>query len=153
MFWNTKGKPEKLLSRYLDPSKEWSGKDDQLLREWVRSSDAAREMYDKKIVAHRLMLGLAADTPSRVEKDRMMAATIALSLSQETSEKSWFSVQALIPLGTVALVALLAVPVVFEDPNDRATNLPFSSPQTQGGGPVGEYIGSRGGEEAAEIPR
>ena len=146
MFWNTRNKPEKLLSRYLDPSREWSGKDDQSLREWVRSSDAAREMYDKRIVAHRLMLGLSADTPSRVEQDRMMAATIDLSLTQATPEKSWFSVQTLVPLGTMALVAMLAIPAVFEDSSDRATSQPFSSPQTQGGGPVGEYIGSRGGE-------
>ena len=148
MFWNDRKKTEKLLSRYLDPTKSWSGEDDKSLREWVRSSDAARELYDKTIISHRLLLGLDTDTPSRVEKDRMMSATIDLATAQEVPAKSWFRIETLVPLGTFALVAFLAFPVVFDDQGGQSgVSKPFGAPQTQGGAVNTDYIGSRGGEK------
>ena len=147
MFWTNKHQPEKLLSRYLDPSREWTVEDDKALREWSVSSDEARATYDKRIIAHRLMLGLAEDAPSRVEKDRMMKISIDRSMGQPETAVSWFRIEVLIPAGVAALALVLAIPAVFQgDPAGPAPITEGSGGYTAPGEVPGEYLGTRGAE-------
>jgi len=148
MFWTNRKNPEKLLGQYLDPSKNWTVEDDKALREWSQSSDEARNTYDKRVIAHRLMLGLSEDAPSRVERDRMMKISIERSMGQETKAVSWFRIEALIPAGVAALALILVLPGVFQD--DSATDMAPIAPgvggyTSPGDSPV-EYLGTRGAE-------
>ena len=116
MFWNHKPSGEELLAAYLDPSVEWSAEQDQQLRQWVRSSPEAQDAYDKRVIAHRILLGLDGDTPSRVERDRMMSATIAQSVAPSSAKVGWLRLDILIPVGAMALVAMIALPVLQDAP-------------------------------------
>ena len=81
MWWTRKPKGKELLKRYLDPSQSWSPELQENLRTWRQSSDEARTTYDKRIVAHRIMVGLDPETPSGIERERTMGATISQVLA------------------------------------------------------------------------
>lgn len=151
MFWTTKKTPEKLLAHYLDPGKDWSVADDKALREWAQSSDEARNTYGKRVLAHRLMLGLDSETPSRVEQDRMRNTTVARSMGDATPDQSFFSLQALAPLGAALLVLVVAVPALMQDEGMEGTKDRYSSPPSPSIHSQGtEYLGTRGGEGKVE---
>ena len=149
MFWSTESKTERLIARYLDPSEPWSAKDDARMRASLRESEALRALYDKRIVAHRLMLGLDAGTPSRVEQERQMTATVGLALQANTAEatSAWGLPAWTMPLAGAAAAALVAV-LVTSQPS------PSPSPSPLAGAPAADpsrndYLGARSGNRDA----
>ena len=115
------------------------------MREQIRESDHAREHYDQRIIAHRTMLGLDADTPSAVEKERLMAATLDLSMASAPAEESvmsWWRSPALSgAVGLAIILVAVAAGGVFDHPLG-----PSGAGVAPEAGTGSEYMGTRGGE-------
>jgi hypothetical protein len=143
MFWSSENKTERLIARYLDPSRRWSREDDVQMRDALRESETLRSLYDKRVVAHRLMLGLDPETPSHVEQDRQMAATVRIALHAEAAveESAWALPTWTMPLAGMAAAALVAIVVTS---NPTSTPTPISGEPTTSS-PHEEYLGIRSG--------
>ena len=144
MFWSTEKKTERLITRYLDPSQRWTPQDDASMRKVMRESESLRTLYDKRITAHRLMLGLDADTPSGVELDRQMIGTVGLALEADVAEErsAWAMPVWGMPLAGMAAAALVAVLVTsnpIPGPPSPETDESVASTSRE------EYLGARSG--------
>lgn len=133
-----RARAEALLSRYLDPTGRWTAKEDRTLRELVREHASAREVHDRAVLTHRMMVGADPDLPSGFEQQRMMNTLMeALPLPKMAAEpaaearRPWWAVwlrplsvgAAALALGLVLLVSSSRVeqivsPDVSIDPAD-----------------------------------
>jgi hypothetical protein len=145
MFWSPEKKFKKLVTRYLDPTQQWSGTEDAKMRQQIRESETARSHYDQRIVAHRIMLGMDADTPSAVEKGRLMTATLDLSMASAPAQESlmaWWRSPALSgAMGLAIILVAVMAGGVFDHPLG-----PADSGVAPPAGDTGEYLGTRGGK-------
>ncbi|NUN12205.1 MAG: hypothetical protein HUU55_01060 [Myxococcales bacterium] len=119
MWWfrnSTERRFLRLLDRYLDPGRSWSGALDRRLRRDMAESADLRVLYDRAIVAHRLMLGLPGDTASALENTRMHTVIVNSAVAPAAESGFLFGrwLAACGAMGAVAVLAIALVPV--EDP-------------------------------------
>ena len=135
MFWTRDGHVRRLVDRYLDPRRSWSGAQDRELRGHLRDCDACRRHYDRAVTLHRLMVGLAPDRQSPLEVRRATVAAVSPHPNPAPRAQSlqWRPVAAFATLALVAAVA--AVTTNLAQPED-------GSPARGRG--TDEYIGARG---------
>lgn len=108
LFHRSGSEAERLIARYLDPARSWSGAHDARMREILRDDEAARARYDRAVAVHRAALGGEVDRPSGFESRRMMSAVVELSSAPEVRESK---VQVRAWVTALAAAALLLVVV------------------------------------------
>ena len=131
---------ERLIARYLNPSKRWDASAEAALRSLIRDDMEARARYREAVTAHRLMAGADPQFPSGFEARRMRDAVVDAAMPEATPAPKrfavWFGVLA---AGAAALLLTL-------QPLDKAVVLPGAS------GGTSTDLRTRGGEtEAATL--
>ncbi|MGM0578468.1 MAG: hypothetical protein ACQEXJ_22280 [Myxococcota bacterium] len=124
----------RLVRRYLDPRRPWDRRRDAALREHLRDCEPCRDHYRRAVVAHRLMVGGDADTPSGFETRRQMDAVLPAEGPRVTKRPA-------VVVGVLAGAAAAAALVLTVLPPraDEASG-PATSPETLD-------LRTRGGEE------
>lgn len=110
LFHRSGSEAERLMGRYLDPARSWSGTQDTRLREILRDDAAARASYDRSVALHRAALGGELDRPSGFESRRMMNAlleevTVPQARESRVHVRGW-----VMAVATAALVLLVVKP-------------------------------------------
>jgi hypothetical protein len=95
----------KLVEQYFDPRAKWTPSHDRALRDLLRNDQEARQVYDRAIAAHRLLLGLSPTTPSALEQRRLEAAVAP----EPVAKPAWLW-PALFGAAAAAAVAVAVVP-------------------------------------------
>ena len=110
LFHRSGSEAERLIRRYLDPARSWSGAQDAKMRELLRDDDSAREIYDRSVALHRAALGGEVEKPSGFESRRMMEAVLERSTAPKAQERTLTVRGWATALATAALVLLVVKP-------------------------------------------
>ncbi len=110
LFHRSGSEAERLIRRYLDPTRSWSGAQDARMRALLRDDAEARAAYDRAVAIHRAALGVDPERPSGFESRRMMEsvldeATQVESASSRAPVRGWATI-----IATAALVLLVVKP-------------------------------------------
>jgi len=129
---------DRLIARYLDPTKAWDATSEATLRELIRDDMDARARYREAVTAHRLMVGADPQFPSGFEARRMRDAAVAAATPARPAVARRFAVWGgLLAAGAAALLLAL-------QPGANQVILPGA-----GGPGPGHDLRARGGETDA----
>lgn len=119
----------KLIGRYLDARRSWDAPRDRQLREHLRDCDDCSSVYDRAVVAHRLMVSGEADEPTGFERSRAQAAILGESpFRQRPRPGTW--------LGLAGAAAAAALLVALALPSSRLGDDEYFAPRGPDGTPV-----------------
>ena len=114
----------RLLARYLDPSKRWSGANDRRLRALCRDDADAAALYNRAVTRQRALAGGDPSVPSGLELRRLAAASADLATPPTT--RRWLAWLA--PVVVVAAALFIVPRLAPTDPDEYlgARGLPAS---------------------------
>ena len=128
LFHRSGSEAERLIARYLDPARSWSGSQDAKMRELLRDDGSARATYDRSVALHRAALGADLDRPSGFESRRMMDAVLEHSTAPQAQPsnvrvRGWVTA-----LATAALVLFVVKPWTPQPDEQIQSCLLYTSP-------------------------
>ena len=110
LFHRSGSEAERLIRRYLDPTRSWSGSQDARMRALLRDDEEARGLYDRSVGLHRAALGGDPSQPSGFESRRMME-TVLEHASAPAERESLAPVRGWVTaMATAALVLVVVQP-------------------------------------------
>jgi hypothetical protein len=101
---------ERLIVRYLAPSKRWSAEHESALRDLIRDDEGARSRYREAVTAHRLMVGADPQFPSGFEQGRMRDAVVSAAAPAPRRTAQSFTAWAGLLAAGVAALLLVVLP-------------------------------------------
>jgi len=134
---------DRLIRRYLDPSRPWDAAAEASLRDLIRDDMDARARYREAVIAHRVMVGADPEFPSGFETGRMADAVVDAT-APAAAQVIWWRVAApwaaALAAG-VAAVMLVVGPFGAEVVNPTNPTAPLTDLRTRGGAATAATVG------------